>query len=55
MNEGDIRLVSGTVHGDNGRLEVCAGTIWGTVCQDGFDLNAAKVACRQLGFPENSK
>ena len=33
-----------------GRLEFISGGIWGTVCSDGFDSNAAKVACRQLGY-----
>ena len=34
----------------SGRLEVCAFRIWGTVCDDQFNSNAAMVACRQLGF-----
>jgi len=26
--------------------------IWGTVCSNGFGSNAAKVACKQLGYDD---
>ena len=46
---GDIRLVDGAT--DNiGRLEICYNNIWGTVCDDQFDRNEAKVVCRQLNY-----
>ena len=49
---GAVRLVGG-VSMIAGRLEICVDNHWGSVCNDGFDANAAAVVCRQLGFQES--
>lgn len=46
---GKLRL-SGGSNATEGRVEICDGAVWGTVCDNSWDSNNAQVVCRQMGF-----
>lgn len=45
--------MGGSVPGE-GRVEICFGSLWGTVCDDMWGRNEAAVVCRQLGYSDVS-
>ncbi|KAL1502427.1 hypothetical protein ABEB36_007568 [Hypothenemus hampei] len=44
-----FRLINGT-NPREGRLEIRHNDIWGSVCDDDFNEDAAKIVCRSLGY-----
>lgn len=53
-NDGDLRLINGSTPRE-GRIEFCRNNMYGTVCDDQWDVLDARVACRQLGFSSSGK
>ena len=46
---GDLRLQGSSVQGSD-RVDICINNVWGTVCDNSWDPNDARVVCKKLGF-----
>ena len=48
-DSGQVRLVGGQVEYE-GRVEICRGGTWATICDPSWNNADAQVTCRQLGY-----
>ncbi|XP_033101998.1 deleted in malignant brain tumors 1 protein-like [Anneissia japonica] len=46
----EVRLVDGPANELGGRVEILDGGRWGAICGNGWNMEAAKVTCREAGF-----
>ena len=49
--DGDVRLINRGSGDNEGRVEVCIGNVWGTVCHGSWGVMDARVICSQLELP----
>ena len=49
VDVGEVRLAGGSIPSE-GRVEIWSNGSWGTVCDNNWDRNDAKVVCKMLGF-----
>ena len=54
---GEVRLVGGVTKSSSGRVEVCVGGVWGTVCNllGEWGPENTAVVCDQLGLPSKGE